>query len=82
MSGGNPKISVAKRFVEMFPNVAAEDLWALEKQQEMFDVPDEGYSEIFLKPDKALRRARQVFLQMIREEQLSGNKEKIAAAAE
>ena len=53
----------------MFPNVVEEDLWALEKQQKMFEFADEGYNELFLKPDKALRRARQIFLQMMREEQ-------------
>ncbi|PPR78355.1 MAG: hypothetical protein CFH06_00847 [Alphaproteobacteria bacterium MarineAlpha3_Bin5] len=35
----------------------------------MEDIPDEGYNELFLKPDKALRRARQIFLGMLREEQ-------------
>mgnify|MGYP002526343153 FL=1 len=42
---------------------------SLELQQQMFEIPDEGYSELFLKSDKALRRARQIFLQMLREEQ-------------
>ena len=69
MSGGDPKVSVAKRIVTMFPDVVEEDRWALEKQQEMIEFPDEGYSELFLKPDKALRRVRQIFLQMLREEQ-------------
>ena len=69
MSGGNKKVSAAKRVASMFPNVVEEDLWALEKQQEMFEFADEGYNELFLKPDKALRRARQIFLQMMREEQ-------------
>ncbi|MCH8154385.1 MAG: oxidoreductase, partial [Proteobacteria bacterium] len=68
MSGGDPKVSVAKRIVTMFPDVVEEDRWALEKQQEMIEFPDEGYSELFLKPDKALRRVRQIFLQMLREE--------------
>lgn len=69
MSGGDPKVSVAKRIVTMFPDVVEEDRWALEKQQEMIEFPDEGYSELFLKPDKALRRVRRIFLQMLREEQ-------------
>ena len=45
----------------MFPEVVAQDLWALEKQQEMFGFEDDGYMEVFLKPDKALRRIRQLF---------------------
>ena len=32
----------------MFPDVVAQDLWALEKQQEMFDYEDDGY-EIWAK---------------------------------
>jgi hypothetical protein len=26
----------------------------------MFDYPDDGYSEVFLRPDIALRRAREI----------------------
>jgi vanillate O-demethylase monooxygenase subunit len=55
----------------MFPEVVAEDHWALEQQQAMFDYPDWDYQEVFLKPDKALRRARQIVLQMVQEEQES-----------
>ncbi len=51
------------------PQRRSEDHWVLELQQQMFEIPDEGYSELFLKSDKALRRARQIFLQMLREEQ-------------
>lgn len=69
MSAGDPKVSAAKRVAGMFPTVVAEDRWALEKQQEMLDLPDDGYSELFLKPDKALRRARQIVVAMLREEQ-------------
>ena len=68
MSRGDPSVSTAKRFGEMFPAVAAEDLWALEKQQQMFDFPDEGYTEVHLRPDKALRRARQIFSALLRKE--------------
>ena len=69
MSGGDPKMSAAKRVASTFPNVVEEDHWVLELQQQMFEIPDEGYSELFLKSDKALRRARQIFLQMLREDQ-------------
>ena len=68
MSRGDPSVSTAARFGEMFPAVAAEDLWALEKQQQMFDFPDEGYTEVHLRPDKALRRARQIFSALLRKE--------------
>lgn len=61
MSKGDPNKSTAKRVAEMFPDVAAEDLWAVAEQQRMFGFPDEGYSEVFLKPDLALKRARKIF---------------------
>ncbi len=60
-SKGDSNISAAKRVAQMFPEVVAQDLWALVKQQEMFDYQDDGYMEVFLKPDKALRRIRQLF---------------------
>jgi vanillate O-demethylase monooxygenase subunit len=31
-----------------------EDLWALERQQKMFEYPDDDYSEVFLRSDQAL----------------------------
>ena len=68
MSKGDPTKSAAKRVAEMFPAVVEQDRWVLEKQQQMFDYPDDGYSELFLKPDKALRRVRQIFTAMQREE--------------
>jgi vanillate O-demethylase monooxygenase subunit len=65
-------------FVETFPKVIAEDRWALEKQQRMFDYPDDGYTEVFLKPDTALRRARLILNRMERAE--TGEPRKRAAA--
>ena len=76
VSGGDPNVSAAKRVAGMFPSVVEEDHWALEKQQKMFEFLDEGYSELFLKSDKALRRARQIFLQMMRDEKTSVKIEK------
>jgi len=35
----------------------------------MFEYPDEGYQEVFLKPDIAIRRARKIFQDLVREEQ-------------
>src|SRR5439155_1088162 len=60
----DPTKSAVERFMETFPAVIAEDRWALEKQQQMFDYPDDGYSEVFLRPDIALRRARQILMQL------------------
>jgi hypothetical protein len=55
----------------MIPAVAAEDEWALQLQQQMFAYPDEGYTEVFLKPDLALRRARKIFVDLLREQELA-----------
>jgi phenylpropionate dioxygenase-like ring-hydroxylating dioxygenase large terminal subunit len=68
MSRGDPGKSAARRIAEMFPEVVDQDRWALEKQQEMMEYPDNGYSELFLRSDKALRRARQILAQMQHEE--------------
>jgi vanillate O-demethylase monooxygenase subunit len=38
----------------------------------MLDLPEDGYSELFLKPDKALRRARHIFVSMLRDEGPAG----------
>jgi vanillate O-demethylase monooxygenase subunit len=64
----DPKKSSIRHFVESFPAVIAQDRWALEKQQRMFDMPDEGYDEVFLRPDAALRRARQILTKLERAE--------------
>jgi phenylpropionate dioxygenase-like ring-hydroxylating dioxygenase large terminal subunit len=63
-----PGKSAVARFMETFPAVIAEDRWALEKQQQMFDYPDDGYAEVFLRPDTALRRARQILSRLARAE--------------
>lgn len=63
-----PEKRSVDHFVETFPSVIAEDQWALEKQQKMFDYPDDGYREVFLKPDTALRRARLILTRMERAE--------------
>lgn len=68
MSKGDPTKSAVQRIADMFPEVVAQDRWALERQQKMLEFPDEGYSELFLRSDKALRRARTVIGQMLREE--------------
>lgn len=68
MSKGDPTKRTVDRIAEMFPNVVAEDKWALELQQKMFAYNDDGYSELFLHSDKGLRRARQIIAQLIRGE--------------
>lgn len=68
MSKGDPNMSTAQRAASMFPGVVEQDHVALEQQQAMMEYPDEGYQEVFLTPDKGLRRARQIVQEMLREE--------------
>ena len=68
MCKSDPSRPVLDKFVETFPTVMAEDQWALEKQQKMFEYPDAGYSEVFLRTDAALRRARQLLTKLERAE--------------
>jgi vanillate O-demethylase monooxygenase subunit len=60
----DPTKPAVERFMETFPAVIAEDRWALEQQQAMFDYPDDGYREVFLRPDRALRRAREILMRL------------------
>ncbi|GAB3684067.1 Rieske 2Fe-2S domain-containing protein [Salinisphaera aquimarina] len=69
-------ISTAEKVAEMFPEVVAQDQWALEKQQRMFEFADEDYSELFLKTDKALRRARQIMMAMQRKERAAAEEQR------
>jgi phenylpropionate dioxygenase-like ring-hydroxylating dioxygenase large terminal subunit len=66
----DPSRSAVERFMETFPAVIAEDRWALEKQQQMFAYPDDGYTEVFLRPDRALRRAREILTALERAERM------------
>lgn len=74
MCKSDPERSAISRFVETFPSVIAEDRWALEKQQRMFDFPDDGYAEVFLRPDAAIRRARLMLRRLERAEAPDGAK--------
>jgi phenylpropionate dioxygenase-like ring-hydroxylating dioxygenase large terminal subunit len=62
----DPATPTSHKVAEMFPEVVAQDQWALERQQKMYEFPDDGYSELFLKTDKALRRARQILMNLQR----------------
>jgi vanillate O-demethylase monooxygenase subunit len=65
--------------METFPAVIAEDRWALEKQQQMFNYPDDGYFEVFLRPDAALRRVRQLLRRLERAERVQEQTNPVAA---
>jgi phenylpropionate dioxygenase-like ring-hydroxylating dioxygenase large terminal subunit len=65
---GDPRKPAITHFVETFPKVIAEDRWALEKQQRMFELPDDGYVEVFLRSDAAVRRARLLLYRLERAE--------------
>ncbi len=75
-SGSDPSKSCTQHIAETFPAVMEEDLWALERQQKMFEYPDDDYSEVFLRSDQALLRARKILADL---EQ--GNRGKIGVLA-
>lgn len=60
--------STTQAIADTFYAVVQQDEWALERQQKMMEYPDEDYSELFLTSDTALRRARQIMLNMQRAE--------------
>lgn len=59
-SASDPARSVTQRIAETFPAVMEEDLWALERQQKMFEYADDDYHEVFLRSDQALLKARKI----------------------
>jgi phenylpropionate dioxygenase-like ring-hydroxylating dioxygenase large terminal subunit len=60
----NPEKSLAEEIAANFPEVAKQDLWALEKQQEMFSLPDDGYQEVSVRADRALMIGRKILSRM------------------
>src|SRR5436305_8098727 len=73
----DPAKSAVERCMETFPAVIAEDRWALEKQQQMFNYPDDGYREVFLRPDRALRRAREILMRLEEAERILAPPEQV-----
>lgn len=66
-SRGDPKKSTAKRIAETFHAVVAQDIWAIEKQQEMFKYP--GFTgEVHLRTDTTLLRAREIVRNLVARE--------------
>jgi vanillate O-demethylase monooxygenase subunit len=63
-SASNPEKTLNQHICEMFPAVVDQDLWALEKQQQMVDYPDDGYTEIHLRSDQALIRVRKLLAEL------------------
>jgi vanillate O-demethylase monooxygenase subunit len=60
----DPAKSLAEEMASNFPQVAAQDLWALERQQEMFALPDDGYEEVNVRADRAVLLARKLLAAM------------------
>lgn len=55
-----PAKTLTQKIVEGFPSVVEQDLWALEKQQEMMAYAEEGYEEVHIKTDGAVVMARRI----------------------
>jgi phenylpropionate dioxygenase-like ring-hydroxylating dioxygenase large terminal subunit len=70
-SPSDPTKSLAEEMAQNFPQVAAQDLWALERQQEMFALPDDGYEEVNIRADRAVLLARKLLAAMEGEERHS-----------
>jgi vanillate O-demethylase monooxygenase subunit len=62
----DPSKSCTSRIAETFPAVMDEDRWALERQQRMFQYPEDGYHEVYLRSDKPLLRCRKILEEMER----------------
>lgn len=60
--------SMAQYMADTFPPVIEQDRWALEKQQEMLEYPDEGYNEVHLRSDQAIVRLRKILAELTSEE--------------
>jgi len=58
--------TLTTRIAETFPAVMDEDRWALERQQRMFEYPEDGYHEVYLRSDKALLCCRKILDEMER----------------
>jgi vanillate O-demethylase monooxygenase subunit len=56
----DPARSLVETIVEGAPRVIEQDRWAIERQQEMFAVPDDGYREVHVKTDGAVVMARRI----------------------
>ena len=64
MSGRYPDERAVDRAREVLKQTFAEDIWALEKQQEASEFPDRGFEEMFLRSDAAITRSRRILQAM------------------
>ena len=55
-----PARPLVEAIVEGAPKVIKQDRWAIERQQEMFVYPDEGYRELHVKTDGAVVMVRRM----------------------
>jgi len=64
MCGSDPKKRGVDRAKEFFPSVFEEDVWAIEMQQKMCEVPNGDYAEVNLATDLALVRGRKMLFDL------------------
>jgi len=64
MCGSDPNKRGVDRAKEFFPSVFAEDVWAIEMQQKMCEMPNGDYSEVNLASDLALVRGRKMLFDL------------------
>jgi vanillate O-demethylase monooxygenase subunit len=58
--GADPSKSLVETIAAGAPVVVEQDHWAIERQQQMFAYPDEGYREVHIKTDGAVIMARRI----------------------
>ena len=56
----SPDRSLVEAIVAGAPTVVEQDRWAIERQQQMFGYPDEGYREVHIRTDGAVVMARRI----------------------
>lgn len=76
----DPTKSLAEAMAENFPEVVQQDLWALERQQEMFALPDDGYQEVNVRADRALLIARKILSRLEERERSPSDSSEAARA--
>lgn len=60
--------SLAAKVAAGYPAVVSEDRWALERQQEMLEYPDDGYEEVHVQTDGAVMLLRKIIEDLERRE--------------
>ncbi|MDP3759965.1 MAG: Rieske 2Fe-2S domain-containing protein [Ramlibacter sp.] len=67
-SGTDPNKLGIQVMREKVPPIVAQDIWAVVRQQQMCEVPDDDFEEMYLKSDAGMAKAREIVTRMQRAE--------------